>query len=250
MAKDKKNMAKDKKNMGAEMRPGYDRLREMIFALVDSVDELVKPINGWMPEIVFPERREILPGCAWPGNRLESVLVDCSHEVHEVPAGIVHTCTSCTPVQSVRGIEAVRECCDWCYTRRQELEEEYAELCSDVDVSAIDTAQKLRGGTSDFAPVAALSGGFSTDDLRVGDKVLLRTVAYYYSGRVVRVTPAEVVLCEAAWVSEISPRLADAMATGTCTGIEPYPRDWTVPISRAVFSDIVMWPHALFLRQL
>jgi hypothetical protein len=82
----------------------------------------------------------------------------------------------------------------------------------------------------------------SKSPLRVGASVIIRTVTYHYTGRIVALTPAEIVLDEAAWIAD-SGRWSEALAKGTLSEVEPYPG--VVSVARAAVVDVSEWKHAL-----
>lgn len=77
----------------------------------------------------------------------------------------------------------------------------------------------------------------------VGSSVFIRSVTNHYTGKLVRVTPGELVLIDAAWIADDG-RFSNALATGELNEIEPYP-DGEVIINRGAISDVSHWPHAL-----
>ena len=89
--------------------------------------------------------------------------------------------------------------------------------------------------------VATESGN---NPLRVGNTVFIRTVTYYYTGRIVAITDNDILLAEAAWVAD-SGRWADAIATGKLSEVEPYPDDAIVAVNREIYCDAVTWNHPL-----
>jgi hypothetical protein len=65
----------------------------------------------------------------------------------------------------------------------------------------------------------------------------------HYTGRLVRVTPGELVLTDCAWIAD-SGRWSAALATGSLGEIEPYP-DGEVVVSRGAIVDVCRWSHPL-----
>ena len=78
--------------------------------------------------------------------------------------------------------------------------------------------------------------------LRVGNKVLIRTVTHYHTGRIVRLTPDEVVLVDAAWIADTD-RFSVALATGVLAEVEPFPGP--VSVNRGAIVDVCDWDHKL-----
>lgn len=71
--------------------------------------------------------------------------------------------------------------------------------------------------------VSGMDVGVSTEHpYHVGKNYFIRTVTFYYTGRLVRVTPQELVLEDAAWIADTG-RFADAVAKGDFSEVEPYP---------------------------
>jgi hypothetical protein len=82
-----------------------------------------------------------------------------------------------------------------------------------------------------------------TGPLSVGATVLIRTITMYYTGRVVGLSDAEILLEDAAWIADVG-RFADALRTGALSEIEPYP-DGVVSINRGSVVDVCAWAHPL-----
>ncbi len=78
--------------------------------------------------------------------------------------------------------------------------------------------------------------------LTVGECVFIRTVTAYFTGRIVAVTSADIVLADAAWIADTG-RFSAALKTGTLGEVEPYPDGVTV--SRGGVIDVSPWKHAL-----
>lgn len=56
----------------------------------------------------------------------------------------------------------------------------------------------------------------------IGEKYLIRTVTMIDTGRVVRVTPTELVLEDAAWIADTG-RFSDALKKAQFNEVEPFP---------------------------
>jgi hypothetical protein len=78
--------------------------------------------------------------------------------------------------------------------------------------------------------------------LAVGAAVLIRTVTFYYSGRVILLTPEEIVLEDAAWIADTG-RFSTALKSGTFNEVEPFVG--AVSIARASVVDVTPWTHDL-----
>lgn len=76
----------------------------------------------------------------------------------------------------------------------------------------------------------------------IGKTYFIRTVTFYYTGRLVRVTPQELVLDDAAWIADTG-RFSDALKTGALSEVEPYPGQAIV--NRGAVIDVSPWLHAL-----
>lgn len=76
----------------------------------------------------------------------------------------------------------------------------------------------------------------------VGKAYLFRLATVYRTGRVVRVTPQEIVLADSAWIADTG-RFSEAVKTGKLNEVEPSP-GW-VAISRGAIVDADEWTHPL-----
>ena len=76
----------------------------------------------------------------------------------------------------------------------------------------------------------------------VGDVVLIRTVTFYYTGRVSAVFDNELCLEDAAWIADTG-RFSTALKTGELSEVEPY--ELGVVINRASIIDVSPWAHPL-----
>ena len=77
---------------------------------------------------------------------------------------------------------------------------------------------------------------------RIGTNYLVRTVTHYYSGKLLALTPGELVLGEAAWIPDTG-RFSVAVADGVLSEVEPYPGE--VLVMRGAVVDACKWKHAL-----
>jgi hypothetical protein len=78
--------------------------------------------------------------------------------------------------------------------------------------------------------------------LRLGEKVFIRSVTHYYTGRIVLLTKDEIVLSDAAWIADTG-RFATSLGTGMFNEVEPFAGP--VSIGRGGVIDVTGWPHAL-----
>ena len=81
----------------------------------------------------------------------------------------------------------------------------------------------------------------SESPYQVGQAYLIRTVTLYYTGKIKRVTPKEIILEDAAWIADTG-RFSHALKTGTLNEIEPMGE---VIIGRGAVVDATRWNHAL-----
>lgn len=93
---------------------------------------------------------------------------------------------------------------------------------------------------------ASLGGAKTNDDSHwhVGEAYFIRTVTHHLCGKLIKVTPHEIVLLDAAWVADDG-RFSEALRTGDVAEAEPYPDGAEVIIGRGSLIDAVRWPHAL-----
>jgi hypothetical protein len=78
--------------------------------------------------------------------------------------------------------------------------------------------------------------------LKVGEKYLIRTVTFYYLGRLNSITDCDLVLENASWIPDTG-RFSDCLVSGELNEIEPYPN--TVIVNRGMISDCSVWKHTL-----
>lgn len=81
-----------------------------------------------------------------------------------------------------------------------------------------------------------------TTPIYVGNTVLIRAVALYYTGVIETVTKEEVVLKDAAWIASTG-RFSEACKTGKLDEVEPYPDDVLVSLNRGAILDVSDWNH-------
>ena len=84
--------------------------------------------------------------------------------------------------------------------------------------------------------------GESTHPYHVGKNYFIRTVTHHYTGKLVKVTPKELVLEDAAWIADDG-RFMNALKEGKLNEIEPFQDD--VVIGRGAVLDATIWRHAL-----
>ena len=76
----------------------------------------------------------------------------------------------------------------------------------------------------------------------IGKHYLIRTVSMIDTGRVVAVTPLEIVLEDACWIADTG-RFADALKAGDFSEVEPFPADRRVILNRSAVIDAVQIPE-------
>ena len=100
------------------------------------------------------------------------------------------------------------------------------------------------GQVKELAKAVSGMGGVDTSDhpWQVGKAYFIRTVTFYFTGRLVRVTPMELVLEEAAWIADTG-RFSDALKSGNFSEVEPYPaRELIIGRGAIVDGWLVDWP--------
>lgn len=111
-------------------------------------------------------------------------------------------------------------------------------------------SRRLAEGTllsGDAAGIGMLWDSLQEEDvemleLRIGEAYLIRTLTYYYTGRVKSVSLTTVVLEEAACIYD-SGRWSEALRTGKLNEVEPFPDE--VLVSAPMIVDAVRWRHKL-----
>lgn len=83
--------------------------------------------------------------------------------------------------------------------------------------------------------------------LQIGRNYLVRCVTHYYTGKLLALTPTELVLGDAAWIADTG-RFATALKTGKLNEVEPFVGD--VVINRGAMVDATEWAHPLPREQM
>ncbi len=78
----------------------------------------------------------------------------------------------------------------------------------------------------------------------IGKNYFIRTVTNYITGELIRVTPKELVLKNAAWIAD-SGRFMQFLKDGTPKEVEPFPDGEEVIVGRGAIIDAVTWRHEL-----
>ena len=75
----------------------------------------------------------------------------------------------------------------------------------------------------------------------VGELYFIRTVTHYFTGKLIKVTPMELVLTDAAWIPDTG-RWSEALEKGSLNEVEPYPSGEVI-VGRGAVIDAVLWQH-------
>jgi len=75
----------------------------------------------------------------------------------------------------------------------------------------------------------------------IGKNYFLRTVTHHHTGRLVQVTPYELVLENAAWIADDG-RLTQALVSGDFNEVERFPEGSKVIVGRGSIIDAVQIP--------
>jgi hypothetical protein len=81
-----------------------------------------------------------------------------------------------------------------------------------------------------------------THSLEIGKCYLIRTVTFYYVGKLISITDSDLVLEQASWISDTG-RFSNALTSGVFNEVEPYPNK--VMVNRDVIVDYCEWDHDL-----
>ena len=76
-----------------------------------------------------------------------------------------------------------------------------------------------------------------------GQNYFIRTVTMYLVGELIAIDDHEITLKDAAWIADTG-RFSDAMKTGKCAEVEPYPEGLMV-VGRGALVDAGLWLHPL-----
>ena len=82
----------------------------------------------------------------------------------------------------------------------------------------------------------------------IGEKVFIRSVTHYHTGRVVREAGGFLFLEKAAWIADTG-RFHDALVTGKFSEVEPAAFG-LVRVNISGIIDIFEWPHDLPMTQI
>jgi hypothetical protein len=82
--------------------------------------------------------------------------------------------------------------------------------------------------------------------LIVGEKVFIRTVTHYYTGKIKAIVGQWLILDEAAWIADTG-RFHDFLKDGKCNEYEGFISDVKIPLGSII--DVTEWGHSLFKGQ-
>jgi len=77
----------------------------------------------------------------------------------------------------------------------------------------------------------------------VGDKVFIRSVTLYYTGRISHLKDDWITLENASWIADTG-RFYDFLKYGKCSEYESFQKTVSIPVQSLI--DITAWDHALF----
>lgn len=80
----------------------------------------------------------------------------------------------------------------------------------------------------------------------IGQNTFIRTVTFYYTGRVKEVNSRWVTLQNASWIADTG-RFHDFLKNGKCNEYESFIDDISIPIGSII--DVTKWNHSLFSGQ-
>lgn len=81
---------------------------------------------------------------------------------------------------------------------------------------------------------------------QVGDSVFIRTVTFYYTGKIEAVNGDWITMSSAAWIADTG-RFHQFLTEGKCNEFEGFPEIVSIPMGSII--DISPWRHALFIGQ-
>lgn len=82
----------------------------------------------------------------------------------------------------------------------------------------------------------------------IGENYFIRTVTYYYTGKLKAVYENELILTDAAWIADTG-RFTQAVAEGQYSDIEPYPDGRDIIVGRPTITDAMVISHPLPRKQ-
>lgn len=105
------------------------------------------------------------------------------------------------------------------------------------------------GKVKELAKVVSGMGSVESGEhpYHVGKAYFIRTVTFYYTGRLVRVTAQELVLEDAAWIADTG-LFSTALETGDFSEVEPY-QATEIIVGRGAVIDASEWQKPLPKKQ-
>lgn len=82
--------------------------------------------------------------------------------------------------------------------------------------------------------------------VKVGDKVFIRTVTLYYTGKIKALANGFITLDDAAWIADTG-RFHDFLKEGKANEVEPFIDPVHIPVSSVI--DMTEWKHPLLKEQ-
>ena len=82
----------------------------------------------------------------------------------------------------------------------------------------------------------------SSHSFQIGESYLIRTVTFYYTGRIKAITDSDLLLENAAWIADTG-CFHNALKTGDLAEVEPFVTEVIVP--RGGIIDATQWQHDL-----
>lgn len=78
--------------------------------------------------------------------------------------------------------------------------------------------------------------------LTIGNKVFIRTVTHYHTGKIIYIDKDVIELEDAAWIADTG-RFSDALKNAQLNEVEPFPS--AVAIGRGAIVDVTLWTGEL-----
>jgi len=103
-----------------------------------------------------------------------------------------------------------------------------------LDISKKQKEKKMKTETETEFPYA------------VGEKVFIRTVTLYYTGKIKKISAGFVTLETAAWIADTG-RFHDFLKSGSANEVEPFVNDASIPIGSMI--DVTLWDGELPRKQ-
>jgi len=91
-----------------------------------------------------------------------------------------------------------------------------------------------------------MSAKVSKSPIKIGNKVLIRTVTHYHTGKIIEINKDHLVLDKAAWIADTG-RFSSALESGSFNEIEPFKNP--VAVFTSAIIDVTNWSHDLPEKQ-